>query len=168
MPEASKLLVDFFGAHLKNAAFGGKKRAEWAPGSVIDDFFKELAKKGSPVLKNAAGKAFAPVLLAEMRAHYTCATPQEAIGYLPKIWSHLLRGEGAGIWKTEQLAEGFGILRENTPFDCFFTEGMLTGLLAELGGAGARIRHTDCRNDNKAARFCVYELVWMRKNAIRR
>jgi hypothetical protein len=169
MAEVSARIVDFF---IKQLGTGDslekyRQQGDWASRDVIPAFTTALLAKGSRLQLKHAGQAFAQLVLEDLESRYDYQTVQEAIEYLPKVFTHYLHGDGAGIWKTSNITEGFVCLRENTPFDCFFTEGFLLGLLQLLGAAGAVVRQTDCREDNPQAKFCTYELKWMRANLAR-
>lgn len=166
MAEVSARIVDFFISQLGSSTPFEKYRKEgdWISKEVISVFSRALLAKGNRLQLKQAGRAFAALVLEDLDSLYEYRSIQEAIGFLPKVFTHYLHGDGAGIWKTGNLSPGFVCLSENTPFDCFFTEGMLLGLLQLLGAAGAVVHQTDCREDNSQAKFCVYELKWMRSN----
>ncbi len=169
MAEVSSRIVDFFVSQLgaPSPLEKYRRQGEWASRDVIPAFTKALLAKGNRMQLKQAGRAFAALVLEDLESLYEYQTVQEAIGFLPKVFTHYLHGDGAGIWKTDNISPGFVCLRENTPFDCFFTEGLLLGLLQLLGAAGAVVHQTDCREDNPRAKFCVYELKWMRSNLTR-
>ena len=161
--EINRIAVSFFAGELDKPAFAdlsGDK--EWFPGSLLARFEKALSKKGKPYLLKQAGKKFGAVIYGELKNHYEWDSIQEAIAYLPKIYTRLFKGDQAGIWISEELSAGFVRIRENTPFDCFFTEGLLSGLLSSLDARGGMVRHPSCRKENENEKFCTYELVWMK------
>lgn len=164
MAEISRQLLDFFNHYNKQEAPRGKK--EWFPEKRMHDFFNELAKQGSPILKKQAGRAFGEPVLELIDQLYEYDSIQEAVSYLPKVYSRYVRGDRAGIWMTEELSEGYARIRENVIFPCLFTEGLLGGLLGGLGARGAMVRHPLCRQEAQSKeKFCVYELVWMKRNS---
>jgi len=169
MAEVNSRIVEFFVSQLGGNASLEKyrKQGEWASKDVIPAFTKALLAKGNRMQLKHAGRAFSAIVMEDLDSMYEYATVQEAIEFLPKIFTHYLHGEGSGIWKTDNISPGFVCLRENTPFDCFFTEGLLLGLLQNLGATGAVVHQTDCREENPRAKFCVYELKWMRSNLAR-
>lgn len=159
MFEVKKNLVDCLQAFLGELPIPG---GEWLPAAVLAKCFTRLEKKNKPLLRKQAGQACAALYLEELKACYVWESVREALAHLPKVYSHFLKGSGAGVWISEELSEGYLRVRENTPFDCFFTEGLLGGLLTGLGARGAVVKHTDCRKDGEAVKFCRYELVWMK------
>jgi len=166
MAELHISLVDFLDTRLDkdNKLKRGSTKGEWLSGNLIKSFFSQLAKQGSPIHKKKAGMAFGGQLLEETKRRYDFETIQEAVSFIPKVYTHIIKGEGAGIWKTAEVRDGFVCIQENTPFDCFFTEGMLSGFLVAVGASGAMVRHTECRKDEEDRKFCTYELVWMKSN----
>lgn len=166
MAEVHRSVVNFFCSQLGSGTALGKAGAgqEWVADKVIAEFAQALLKRGNRLQLKNAGRAFAEVVLSDMNAKYDYDSVQDAISLLPKVFTHYLRGDGAGIWKTDSISPGYVCLRENIPFDCFFTEGLLVGLLQRLGAAGAVVHHKDCREEDPKAKFCVYDLKWMRSN----
>lgn len=134
----------------------------WFPGSLLGRFESALAEKRRPFLSKQAGEHLGAVIHRELTKQYEWNSIQEAIAYLPKVYTHLIRGDRAGIWIMEEIAPGFVRVRENTPFDCLFTEGLLSGLLRGLNARGGMVRHPSCRKESETERFCSYELIWMK------
>lgn len=164
MAEISGTLAAFFDRHLGDATQAAKREKQpWHPDKLVGQFFKALEKTGKPLLRREAGRDFAELLFADLGKICDYQSTQEAVSFLPKIYNHFIRGDGAGIWISEQVSDGFVALKENTPLDCLFTEGMLSGLLARLGARGAMVRHTSCRKEKADAHYCKYELVWMKR-----
>lgn len=161
--EINRLVVSYFARELDKSDFADlSKNKVWFPGSLLSRFEKALGKSGKPYLRKQAGKNFGAVVFEELQKHYEWDSIQEAVAYLPKIYSRLFRGDRAGIWISEELSPGFVRIRENTPFDCFFTEGVLSGLLRSLDARGGMVRHPSCRKEIENEKFCTYELVWMK------
>jgi predicted hydrocarbon binding protein len=163
MAEAHSLILEFFIAQLGPGCSLEKyrDRGEWVPAKIIKEFSRALLRKGSRILLKQAGQTFAAQVYADVE-QYKYGTFEDAISLLPKVFTHYFRGEGSGIIKFEYVGPGFMRVQESTPFDCFFTEGLFTGLLQNLGAHGVIVRHTICRADDEKEKFCVYELKWMR------
>jgi len=163
MLEINRPLAVLFSEILEDTAFAElQKDKEWYPGTLVKKFFVKLEKKGRPILRKQAGQAFGRLLLQELQNCYEWKDIRTAVACFPKAYSHFIRGDGAGVWISDELSEGFSRIRENTPFDCFFTEGMLGGLLGGLGARGAIVKHPTCRKDAETGKFCQYELIWMK------
>ena len=163
MAEAHSTVLEFFIAQLEPGS-GLEKyrdRGEWVPAKIVGEFSRALLKKGSRILLKQAGEAFAEHVCEDV-AQYKYETLEDVISLLPKIFTHYFRGDGSGIVQFEYVGPGFMRVRENSPFECFFTEGLFAGMLHKLGASGVIVRHTVCREDSANEKFCVYELKWMR------
>lgn len=141
-----------------------KAKSQWVAGKHLHAFFKKRAAQGSPIRKKESGRAFAALILEDLNDQHSFSTIQEAVSFLPKVYGQYVRGEGSGIWKTEDVSDGAVTIKENSVFDCLFTEGLLSGLLSALDARGAMVKELTCRNDNESTPFCVWELVWMKRN----
>ena len=124
MAEVNSRIVEFFVSQLGGNASLEKyrKQGEWASKDVIPAFTKALLAKGNRMQLKHAGRAFSAIVMEDLDSMYEYATVQEAIEFLPKIFTHYLHGEGSGIWKTDNISPGF-VCGEHS--DCFFTEGCL-------------------------------------------
>ncbi len=140
-----------------------KQNKSWQPSELLNKFSTLIIKNGSPVLKIKAGKAFASVFVKRMNESYEYESIQQAVAYLPKLYTRYVRGEGSGIWITSQIDKGYTLVKENSIFDDLFTDGFLKGLLKELGAVGAIVRTIKERNEG-GDKFTEYELKWMKSN----
>jgi len=175
MAEARLRLLEFFiaqlgpGSSLERYRRQGERgdrgewdeKGEWVSVKIVDEFSKALSKKGSRILLKRAGQDFA-ALVREDVAQSEHTGIEGAVSLLPKVFAHYFRGEGSGIVKTEFVGPGLVCVRENSPFDCLFTEGLFVGFLQSLGARGVIVRQTICRRENNNEKFCVYELKWMK------
>jgi len=166
MAEVHSSLLDFFIAQLGSGSGLQKyhKRGEWLPIKIIGEFTEAMKKKGRAYLTlRQAGQDFA-ARLREEGAFGSDISLDEAISLLPKTFISYIRGDGSGIIKIESVGSGFVRVLENTPFPCYFTEGVFLGCLHGAGARGAMVHQILCREEDPKEKFCVYELKWMCTN----
>lgn len=166
MAEVHSRLLDFFVAQLGSAGALQKyrKRGEWLPVKVISDFTEAMKKKDRAYLAlRQAGQDFA-ARLREEGAFGSDISLDEAVSLLPKAFISYIRGDGSGIIKLESVGSGLVRVLENTPFPCYFTEGVFLGFLQGGGARGAMVHQILCREEDPKEKFCVYELKWMCTN----
>lgn len=167
MAQISSRLAAFLAGQLENAAVlklpADIPAKPWYPAGVLDRFFAGITGEQGPVGRKRAGRALGMELVQELRQQYAPETIHAGISCFPKLYRNMVKGDRAGIWKSEEASPGYIRFAENTPFDCFFTEGLLSGLLAGFDARGGMVKELVCRHEMDGAAFCEFELVWMHR-----
>ena len=140
----------------QNRLLSSVKLDDWVDGKHVREAIDAVGQADADRARNI-GRSFS-YSLKEEYVRRGVNDPVHGLEVMTELYATVNRGDEIGAFEIVDRSENRVLCREDSPYNCDFTEGIFIGVVRNFGGRNVRVEQTECRR--RGASHCLYNVTW--------